>query len=133
MNSINKKFSLVGKIALITGATGHLGQQMALALSEAGAHVLVNSRSSKNAMLLVKKIKQNKLIAEEAIFDVTEEKDVKNFFSSYDKKLNIIVNNSHAETFGTIEKSEKKQYELSYANSVIASQSIIKNALPFVS
>src|SRR5687767_4445060 len=36
--------SLRGRIALITGATGHLGSAMAQALAEAGARVIVSSR-----------------------------------------------------------------------------------------
>jgi gluconate 5-dehydrogenase len=37
-------FDLSGKVALITGATGHLGAAMAAGLAEAGASVVVSSR-----------------------------------------------------------------------------------------
>jgi NAD(P)-dependent dehydrogenase (short-subunit alcohol dehydrogenase family) len=42
--SIQQLFDLSGRIALITGASGHLGQSMANALAEAGARVVVASR-----------------------------------------------------------------------------------------
>ena len=43
--SVTELFSLRGRTALITGATGHLGSAMACALAEAGASVVVSSRS----------------------------------------------------------------------------------------
>lgn len=42
--SLSELFSLEGKTALITGATGHLGSAMAVALADAGATVVVSSR-----------------------------------------------------------------------------------------
>ncbi len=42
-------FSLRDKVALITGATGHLGSAMAAALAEAGAGVVVTSRRGEDA------------------------------------------------------------------------------------
>jgi NAD(P)-dependent dehydrogenase (short-subunit alcohol dehydrogenase family) len=48
-------FDLSGRVALITGASGHLGNSMANALAEAGARVVVSSRDLSNA----KKIADN--------------------------------------------------------------------------
>lgn len=42
--NVQELFSLTGKCALITGATGYLGAAMAAALAEAGARVIVSSR-----------------------------------------------------------------------------------------
>ena len=41
---VNDLLSLRGKVALMTGVTGHLGSSMAEALAEAGASVVVSSR-----------------------------------------------------------------------------------------
>ncbi len=46
---IAELFSLHGKTALITGASGHLGGAMARALAEAGARVVVTSRDASRA------------------------------------------------------------------------------------
>ena len=56
---MNKKnlFSLIGKNILLTGATGHLGKPIALELAQAGANVLINSRTKKNCLELVNSIK----------------------------------------------------------------------------
>ncbi len=42
--SIQKKFDLSGKVAVVTGASKGIGQAMAEAFAEAGAHVVVSSR-----------------------------------------------------------------------------------------
>jgi len=45
--SIQQLFDLSGRVALITGASGHLGSSMARALAEASARVVVASRDAK--------------------------------------------------------------------------------------
>lgn len=47
--TIQQLFDLTGKVALITGATGHLGSSMARGLAEAGATVVASSRNPANA------------------------------------------------------------------------------------
>jgi NAD(P)-dependent dehydrogenase (short-subunit alcohol dehydrogenase family) len=46
---VQQLFDLTGKVALITGGTGHLGRPMASALAEAGATVVVSSRDQVRA------------------------------------------------------------------------------------
>src|SRR5262249_54346159 len=47
--SIHQLFDLAGKVAFISGATGHLGSAMARALAEAGASVVASSRDPARA------------------------------------------------------------------------------------
>ncbi len=47
--TVQQLFDLSGKVALVTGATGHLGGAMARALAEAGASVVVTSRDASRA------------------------------------------------------------------------------------
>jgi NAD(P)-dependent dehydrogenase (short-subunit alcohol dehydrogenase family) len=48
--SVQQLFDLSGKVALITGASGHLGNSMANGLAEAGARVIVASREVSKAV-----------------------------------------------------------------------------------
>src|SRR5437764_3389100 len=47
--TVQELFDLTGKVALITGGTGHLGSAMARALAEAGASVVITSRDAARA------------------------------------------------------------------------------------
>ena len=47
--TIAELFDLTGRCALITGGTGHLGSSMSRALAEAGASVILCSRSAERA------------------------------------------------------------------------------------
>lgn len=47
--TVQQLFDLSGKVALVTGATGYLGQALARALAEAGASVVISSREQAKA------------------------------------------------------------------------------------
>ncbi len=56
MKNISELFSLKGKVALISGASGYLGSAMADALAEAGASVVVSSRNLQQAQQVAEKL-----------------------------------------------------------------------------
>jgi len=51
--TIQQLFDLTGKVALITGGSGYLGQSFSRALAEAGASVVVGSREKERAQSVV--------------------------------------------------------------------------------
>ena len=131
MPTIKKSFNLKDKIALVTGATGHLGQEMAIGLASAGAHVLINSRTKERAKKTVFLIKKLGHSAEVANFDITKNKEINNFFSKYKNKLNVLVNNAYLGTpYGTIETSSADQFRQSYETSLVASHNLLRSSLP---
>jgi len=133
MNKGVQIFSLQGKIVLVTGATGHLGSAMAFALAEAGAHVLVNSRSEGRSVALVESLVASGNSAEPAVFDVTDEQAVSAFFSGYKgRSLNVLINNAYCGGSGKIEISKSENFSDSYDVTVIAAHNLFKAALPFL-
>lgn len=54
--TIQQLFDLTGKVALITGASGHLGSSMSRALAEAGAAVVASSRDIDKAREFAKSL-----------------------------------------------------------------------------
>ena len=59
--SVRELFDLTGRIALFTGASGHLGWAMARALTEAGCQVIVASRSRKTALKTARALAQKRV------------------------------------------------------------------------
>ncbi|HAJ76180.1 MAG TPA: short-chain dehydrogenase [Gammaproteobacteria bacterium] len=56
---MNNLFDLSDRVALITGGSRGLGRQMALAFSEAGAHVVISSRKLEACESLAREIEQS--------------------------------------------------------------------------
>ena len=55
-----KKYNLKNKVALVTGAGKGLGKACAIALAEAGANLIIISRTQKDLIEVSKKIKKFK-------------------------------------------------------------------------
>ncbi len=89
-------FSLRDKVALVTGAGKGLGKSMALALSEAGAHVVVVSRTQTDIEATAKEIQENGVKSIPLVADVTRQEDVVKMVEkvlSEFKTIDILVNN----------------------------------------
>lgn len=124
-------FGIKGKTALITGATGYLGSAMACVLAEAGAHVLVNSRSHERSEALVKNLVNSGYSAEPAVFDVTNQQGIDSFFLGLQgSPLHILINNAYVGGAGSIELSNAEAYADSYEVTVLAAHKLLKAALP---
>lgn len=128
-----KLFNLEGKNAFISGATGYLGRQMAFALAEAGAHVLINSRSKDKCQELVKELNELGYSAETAPFNVVDESDVNQFIDTFDKnKIDIVVSNSYAGGSGSLELSKNANFIESYESSVMGANNLLRAFLPYM-
>lgn len=124
-------FSVEGKTALVTGATGYLGASMAFALAEAGAHVLVNSRSEERSEVLVNNLVDSGYSAEPAVFDVTNQPGIERFFSGRkDNPLHVLVNNAYVGGAGSIALSKAEAYTGSFDVTVPAAHNLLIAALP---
>lgn len=128
---VNNLFSLKGKNAFVTGATGYLGEQICLGLASAGAHVIVQGRNLKVVNLLINKIERLGGTAEAAIFDLLDEQATTLYFQkSKLLKLNVLVNNAYNGTGGTISHSEDANYRESYEIGLIVVQRLFKLFTP---
>lgn len=125
------RFSLYGKTALITGAAGYLGSAMAKALAEAGAHVIINVRSSARGEPLLREIHAQGGSAELLVLDVSDQQAVQQYFAQGGPEtLHVLVNNAYKGKGGTIESSDAGDYLDSYQVAVLAAHNMLKGALP---
>ena len=88
-----KKINLKGKTALVTGAGKGLGKACAIALAEAGAKVIIISRTKKDLDKVNKIIKKTKGSSQSYVCDVTDLDTFKKILDKI-KKLDILVNNA---------------------------------------
>jgi gluconate 5-dehydrogenase len=91
-----KSFSLEGKSALVTGASRGLGWAMAVALAEAGAHVVLNARDAELLEQRRAELEGRGLSASVAAFDVAHEAAAVEAVARIngDRGLDILVNNA---------------------------------------
>lgn len=90
-------FSLVGKVALVTGASRGLGYAMARALAEAGAHVVLNSRDQAALDAKVALLQADQLSAQAIAADASQESEVVSLVKALvaqHGKLDIVIANA---------------------------------------
>lgn len=96
--TIQQLFDLSGKVALITGGTGHLGSAFSRSLAEAGASVIVASRDAKKAGAFAKTLpRKGKATHHGVELDHIEEASCQAGFErtlDLAGKVDILVNNS---------------------------------------
>ena len=88
-----KNFNVKNKTALVTGSGKGIGKACAIALAEAGANVIILSRTEKDLLIVQNKIKKLKKKCSYYVCDVTNLKEIEKIFSEF-KKLDILVNNA---------------------------------------
>ncbi len=94
---IKPDFDLAGKVALVTGSGRGLGFGMAAGLAAAGAKLVLNDISEENLANAKKKLADEGLSAESAIFDVTDADSVAAGVSDVESRVgpvHILVNNA---------------------------------------
>ena len=88
-----KKFNLKNKTAIVTGAGKGLGRACAIALAEAGANLIIISRTKKDLDEVSKIIKKFKSKCKSYVCDLTNYNKIKNIINEQ-KKIDILINNA---------------------------------------
>ena len=94
---ILKKFSLEGRVALVTGAAYGIGFAIAEALAGAGAKIVFNCRSQENLDKALSAYREKGIAARGYIADVTKEDQIADLVGKIDADLggvDILVNNA---------------------------------------
>jgi NAD(P)-dependent dehydrogenase (short-subunit alcohol dehydrogenase family) len=98
MKSIKELMNLEGRVALITGATGGIGQEAAITIAELGGDLLLVDRPGSNYDFIKEKISQKYKVRVECIScdleDELSRERLINQVNNNNEKLNIIINNA---------------------------------------
>ena len=106
---------LMGKIALVTGASRGIGKEIALMLAKNGATVIVNYNGSKeSADEVIREIEENGGSAEAMKCNVSDFADSEAFINQVltkYKKVDILVNNAGITRDGLIMRMSEQDYD----------------------
>ena len=105
-----KKIDLKNRTALVTGAGKGIGRACAIALAEAGANLIIISRTKKDLDKVSKIIKKFKSKCSSFVCDVTNYSQVKQIINKQ-KKIDILVNNAGTNIPEHFTKVKKKNME----------------------
>jgi len=105
-----KKINLKNRTALVTGAGKGIGKACAIALAEAGADLIIISRTQKDLDNVSRVIKKLKSKCSTFACDVTNYIQVKNIIRKQ-KKIDILVNNAGTNIPEHFTKVQKKNME----------------------
>jgi 2-dehydro-3-deoxy-D-gluconate 5-dehydrogenase len=92
-----EKFGLSGKVALVTGSSQGLGRNMALALAQAGADVIINGRDASKLAPVVAEVEKLGRRATGIAADLGKREDVQRLIDqaiAWQGHLDILVNNA---------------------------------------
>ena len=112
-----KKYNLNNKTALDTGAGKGLGKACAIALAEAGANLIIISRTKKDLDQVSKIIKKFKVKCKSYVCDVTNYSEIKKIINKQ-TRIDVLINNAgtNIPEYFTKVKRENMEYMVKINN-----------------
>jgi NAD(P)-dependent dehydrogenase (short-subunit alcohol dehydrogenase family) len=132
---ILSQFRLNGRVALLTGAAGHLGRQMARALAGAGAHIVLNGRNQEALAALAADLTNEGKQVSIACFDITDENAARIHFDKIAQThgcLDVLINNASSTRPASIDAATPEDFYQTYRVNVVAAFQLLQLSLPLL-
>jgi NAD(P)-dependent dehydrogenase (short-subunit alcohol dehydrogenase family) len=117
---LQSQFSLLNKVAIVTGGTGVLGSEMARGLAQAGAHVVIVARRKELAEELIKNIEKESGQSGLAVAaDVTDRASLETAAQTIQEKfgrINILVNAAGGNMPGAVIQPDQSFFDLNLSD-----------------
>jgi 3-hydroxybutyrate dehydrogenase len=126
---------LEGKTAVITGAAGGIGLQMARTFAEEGARVVISDLNAEKIGQAVKDLKGKGYEALAVPCDVTDEQALKNTIDTVFKtfgRIDILINNAGLQHVSLLEEFPTEKFELLIKVMLTAPFFGIKHVFPYM-
>ena len=114
---MSPSFCLDGRVAFVSGAARHLGRSIAIALADAGAHVILNGRGRAALEALDAELGAAGRSSECAVFDMGDLDRVRDFFAGRER-LDIIVNSAVTMAGAAFDALQPEAFEVTYRTAV---------------
>ena len=124
---------LKGKVAIITGSTGGMGESAAYLFAKNGAKVVVTGRREEEGKRVVSKIKKSGGQAIYIKLDVSNEDSVKNMIQEAIKKygkIDVLYNNAGVESQGLITNASEEEINKIFNINIKGVMYCAKHAIP---
>jgi meso-butanediol dehydrogenase / (S,S)-butanediol dehydrogenase / diacetyl reductase len=125
-------FNLKGKVAIVTGAAGGIGEAMAVALSKQGAHVAIFDIKDHEGHEAVKKLKTKSKFY---LLDMLNEEQIRSCVEHVAEefgRIDIVINNAGVYYPTPIDTTSKESFEKMLSINVTGYFLVAKYAVPFM-
>lgn len=129
--AVSHIFSLQGHRVMLTGATGHLGKEIAMGLGKAGAELILIARNEQQGEDLVDDLAKSGIRADFIACNLANETSIDCIGEMVQNQaIHGLVNNAYSGGGGSVETSDSDQWRAAYEISVVAAQRLVKLLLP---
>lgn len=129
-------FQLAGRRALITGSSAGIGLALAEALAQAGAHVVLNGRTSSKVTSAADTMKAQGWSVSTSVFDVTDADQVREAVDQIEAEgpIDILVNNAGMQIRGPLQDYDDRDWRTIMKTNLdsvyFVGQSVAKKMIP---
>jgi len=128
---VNASFSLEGRIALVTGAAGHLGRAIAASLGASNAHVVASGRNEDTLSALCEHLRHEGYAAEWLCIDVRDPASIGVALQELERRhgrLDVLVNNASSGHTGSLDLVEFDDFVDATTVDVAGPYALVKSA-----